>query len=58
MAYNKVKDEKIKWFATEILNTNGENNLVWQFKEPTGWGNHTRPYRELQKKVIIEEKNL
>ncbi len=25
----KEKDEEVKWYATEILNTNGENNLVW-----------------------------
>jgi hypothetical protein len=51
MAHNKEKDEKVKWYATVILNTNGENNLVWQLKESTGWKNHTRVYREIERPI-------
>lgn len=51
MAYKKEKDEKVKLYATEILNDNGKNNLIWQLEEPTGWKKHMRPYRELQKPV-------
>lgn len=58
MAYNKEKDESVKWYATEILNTNGENNLVWQLEEPTGWGNHTQVYREIHQLVSVNEKDL
>lgn len=58
MAYQKKTDDNVKWYATEILNASGEDHLVWQLQELTGWGNHTRVYRELQKPVFVEEKDL
>ena len=59
MAYTKQTDDDIKWYATEILNDDeGVNRLVWQLEEPTGWGNHTRPYRLLKRAVISNEKNF
>jgi hypothetical protein len=59
MAYYKKPDEKkVKWYATEIINDNGEKNLVWQLQDPTGWGNHTRIYREPLKPEPFEEKDL
>lgn len=59
MAYHKKPDEKkVKFYATEILNDNGENHPVWLLQEPTGWGNHTRLYREIPKPVFTDEKNL
>jgi hypothetical protein len=48
IAYQKKSDEeKVKWYGTEILNDNGEKHPVWLLQEPTGWGNHTREYREI-----------
>jgi len=58
MAYTKKKDDNTKWYATEILNASGEDHLVWQLREPTGWKNHTRVYRELEKSSLIEDKDL
>jgi hypothetical protein len=55
MAYNKVTDDTIKWYATELLVPGDENRLVWQLREPTGWKNHTRVYREIPKNPIIKE---
>ncbi len=56
MAYDKVKDESIIWYATEILNEKGENRLAWQLLIPTGWKNYTLPYRELKKPMAVEER--
>ena len=59
MAYQRKKDEKeVIWYATEMVSTDGKSYLVWQLEEPTGWKNYTRPYRELQKPVVIDEKDL
>jgi hypothetical protein len=58
MAYQKKADDNVKWYATEILNVSGEDHLVWQLHEPTGWKNHTRPYREIEKPIVSEEKWL
>lgn len=54
MAYDKEKDESIKWYATELLNEDGENSLVWQLVIPTGWLNYTRVYREIERRVPSE----
>jgi len=42
MVYIKKDDDKaVKGYATEILNNNGDKNLVWLLQEPSAWGNHT-----------------
>jgi hypothetical protein len=56
MAYAQEPNDKVKWYATEILNDEGEKNLVWQLREPTGWGSHTRAYRELPEPVLSTKK--
>jgi hypothetical protein len=58
MTFNKQKDESMKWYATEILNTNDENYLIWQILVPMGGNNYTPPYRELQKPVFVKVKNF
>jgi hypothetical protein len=54
----KKTDGNIKWYATEILNACGEDHLVWQLREPTGWKNYTRSYREIEKPIFTIEKDL
>jgi hypothetical protein len=31
---------------------------MWELEVPAGWKNYTRPYRELQEPVFVEEKDL
>jgi len=58
MAYAQEPNDKVKWYATEILNDEGEKILVWQLREPTGWGNHTRVYRELERPIDLNKTEL
>lgn len=46
------------YYATELHHKNGTDNLMWLRQEKTGWKNHTRVYRELEKPDLIEEKGL
>jgi hypothetical protein len=53
----RPSDPRRGW-VDSFLNANCKNNLVWHLEEPTGWGIHTRAYRELLKPVFIDEKDL
>jgi hypothetical protein len=45
----KPLTNKPLYYATELHHKNGTDNLMWQRKVPTGWLNHTRVYREIEK---------
>jgi hypothetical protein len=55
MAYQKKTDDNVKWYATEILSASGEDHLVWQLEEFTGWINYTRVCRVIEKWAFVDE---
>jgi hypothetical protein len=54
----KTDEEPTTYYATELHHKNGVNSLLWQRTVPTGWKNHTRVYRELDKWDINDEKDI